>query len=81
MPYFVSGTDVKGVNTANRKTPELALRKARELIKRGCYDVRITTPEGRTYHSSEFADLPGHLPLCDFLKSTCPPHRRRAARW
>jgi hypothetical protein len=58
MPYFVSGTDVKGVNTANRKTPELALRKARELIKRGCYDVRITTPEGRTYHSSEFADLP-----------------------
>jgi hypothetical protein len=42
----------------NRKTPELALRKARELIKRGCYDVRITTPEGRAYHSSEFGDLP-----------------------
>jgi hypothetical protein len=45
-------------NTVNRRTPELALRKARELIKRGCYDVRITTPEGRTYHSSEFGDLP-----------------------
>jgi hypothetical protein len=58
MPYSVSGTDVRGVNTVNRKTPELALRKARELIKRGCYDVRITTPEGRTYHSSEFGDLP-----------------------
>jgi hypothetical protein len=58
MPYAVSGTDVRGVNTANRKTPELALRKARELIKRGCYDVQITTPEGRVYHSSEFADLP-----------------------
>lgn len=58
MPYAVSGTDVRGVNTVQRKTPELALRKARELVKRGCYDVEITTPEGRVYHSSEFADLP-----------------------
>jgi hypothetical protein len=58
MPYSVSGTDSRGVYTVNRKTPELALRKARELIKRGCYDVRITTPEGRAYHSSEFGDLP-----------------------
>ena len=31
MPYTVSGTDVRGVNTVNRKTPELALKKAREL--------------------------------------------------
>jgi hypothetical protein len=58
MPYAVSGTDVRGVNTVNRKTPKLALRKARELIKHGCYDVQIRTPEGRIYHSSEFADLP-----------------------
>jgi hypothetical protein len=58
MPFSVSGTDLRGVNTVNRKTSELALRKARELIKRGCYDVRITTPEGRIYHSSEFGDLP-----------------------
>jgi len=58
MPYTVSGTDVRGVNTVNRKTPELALKKARELIKRGYYEVKITTPEGRTYHSSEFGDLP-----------------------
>ena len=58
MPFAVTGTDVRGSNTSNRKTPELALRRARELIKRGCYDVRITTPEGRTYHSSEFGDLP-----------------------
>ncbi len=58
MPYSVSGTDVRGVSTVTRRTPELALRKARELINRDCYDVRITTPEGRTYHSAEFADLP-----------------------
>ena len=72
MPYFVSGTDIRGVNTVNRKTPELALRKARELIKRGCYDVRITTPEGRTYHSSEFADLP-RTPATRRLSQKHPP--------
>lgn len=58
MPYIVSGTDIRGVNTARRRTPELALKKAREFIARACYDVRITTPEGRTYHSAEFGDLP-----------------------
>jgi hypothetical protein len=58
MRYSVSGTDVRGVNTVSRKTPELALKKARELVTRGYYDVQIKTPEGRTYHSSEFGDLP-----------------------
>jgi hypothetical protein len=58
MPYTVSGTDIRGVSTVTRRTPELALKRAREFIKRGCYDVRITTPHGRTYHSSEFGDLP-----------------------
>ena len=57
MPYTVSGTDIRGVNTIKRKTSELALKKARELTKQGCYNVQITTPEGRTYHSSEFGDL------------------------
>ena len=75
MPYAVSGTDVRGVNTVNRKTPELALRKARELIKGGCYDVQIRTPEGRIYHSSEFADLP-RTPVAH--RSAAKPVRRVA---
>ena len=58
MPYTVSGTDIRGVTTVRRRTPELALKKARELIARAFYDVRITTPEGRSYHSAEFGDLP-----------------------
>jgi len=58
MPYTVSGNDIRGLTTARRRTPESALKKARELIARACYDVRITTPEGRTYHSAEFGDLP-----------------------
>jgi hypothetical protein len=40
-----------------RKSPEAALKKARELLKT-CYDVHIITPEGRDYASSEFGDLP-----------------------
>jgi hypothetical protein len=76
MPYAVTGTDVRGVNTVNRKTPELALRKARELIKRGCYDVQITTPQGRIYHSSEFADLP-RTPVAP--RSSAKPARRAAS--
>ena len=41
----------------HRKTAEAALKKAREMSRAGCYDIYITTPEGRDYHSSEFADL------------------------
>lgn len=41
-----------------RKTAEAALKKAREMSRAGCYDIYITTPQGRDYHSSEFADLP-----------------------
>jgi hypothetical protein len=40
-----------------RKTPEAALKKARELLKT-CYEVHIITPEGRDYASSEFGELP-----------------------
>ena len=76
MPYTVSSTDVRGVNTVSRKTPELALRKARELIKRGCYDVQIKTPEGRIYHSAEFADLP-RTPVAH--RSFAKPARRAAS--
>jgi hypothetical protein len=77
MPYAVSGTDVRGVNTVNRKTPELALRKARELIRGGCYDVQIRTPEGRIYHSSEFPDLP-RTPVAH--RSVAKSARRVASR-
>jgi len=46
-----------------RKTAEAALKKAREMSRAGCYDIYITTPEGRDNHSSEFADLPRTPPL------------------
>lgn len=74
MPYIVTGTDIRGVNTARRRTPEMALKKAREFIAHACYNVRITTPEGRTYHSAQFGDLP-HTPA-----ATRPSRKRAPAR-
>ena len=58
MSFSIRAKCKDGEILHRRKTPEAALRKAREMSHTGCYDVHITTPEGRDYHSSEFADLP-----------------------
>jgi len=58
MSFSVKAKSQHGELIHRRKTAEAALRKAREMSRAGCYDVTITTPEGRDYHSSEFADLP-----------------------
>jgi hypothetical protein len=46
------------VPARRRKTSEAAVKKAREMSRAGCYNVHITTPEGRDYHSSEFGEIP-----------------------
>lgn len=58
MSFTVRGMCRHGELSHRRKTATAALRKARELSSTGCYDLHITTPEGRDYASSEFADLP-----------------------
>jgi hypothetical protein len=58
MNFTVKANCKHGELVHRRKTPEAALRKARELSKTGCYDVHIITPEGRDYASSEFGELP-----------------------
>ncbi len=58
MTFTVKGMCRHGALVHRRKTPDAALRKARELANNGCYDLHIVTPEGRDYHSSEFGDLP-----------------------
>ena len=70
MNYTVKANCKHGEFVHRRKTPEAALRKARELSKTGCYDVHIITPEGRDYASSEFGQLPRTPPaLRTILKS------------
>jgi hypothetical protein len=58
MRFSIKAKCKDGEILHRRKTPEAALKKAREMSQTGCYDIHITTPEGRDYHSSEFADLP-----------------------
>jgi hypothetical protein len=58
MNFIVKANCQHGAILHHRKTPEAALKKARELSRAGCYDLHIVTPEGRDYASPEFADLP-----------------------
>ena len=58
MSFSIKARCQHGDLVHRRKTAEAALKKAREMSRAGCYDIYITTPEGRDYHSSEFADLP-----------------------
>jgi hypothetical protein len=58
MNFTVKANCKHGELVHRRKTPEAALKKARELSKTGCYDVHVITPEGRDYASLEFGELP-----------------------
>ncbi|MBR0753394.1 hypothetical protein JQ604_14485 [Bradyrhizobium jicamae] len=58
MSFAIRAKSRHGELVHRRKTADAALKEAREMSRSGCYDVTITTPEGREYHSSEFSDLP-----------------------
>lgn len=66
MSFSIKAMCKHGELLHRRKTAESALKKARELSRTGCYNIYITTPEGRDYHSSEFADLP-RTPIAERL--------------
>ena len=71
MSFSIKAMCQHGDLVHRRKTAEAALKKAREMSRAGCYDIYITTPEGRDYHSSEFADLP-----CTPTVARAPPKTR-----
>lgn len=76
MSFSVRAKCQHGELLHHRKSAEAALKKAREMSRNGCYDIYITTPEGRDYHSSEFADLP-RSPVAGrtVQKAAHPPQR------
>jgi glycerophosphoryl diester phosphodiesterase len=57
MPFSIQGTDTSGSISLRRENTAAAVKKAAELIADGCWDVRITTPDGRVYASTEFDQL------------------------
>jgi hypothetical protein len=75
MSFSIKAMCKHGELVHRRKTAEAALKKAREMSRAGCYDIYITTPEGRDYHSSEFADLPRTPAVERSTQKTRPPEK------
>lgn len=75
MSFSIKAKCQYGELLHRRKTAEAALKKAREMARAGCYDIYITTPQGRDYHSSEFADLP-RTPVAERAAQKTQPTRR-----
>jgi hypothetical protein len=51
--YEISGFDTSGSVKLKRMSFPAALKKARELLEDGCWDVQILDPDGRVYTSFE----------------------------
>jgi hypothetical protein len=51
--FEVSGFDTSGRVKLRRMSLAAALKKARELIKDGCWDVHVIDPDGRIHSSVE----------------------------
>lgn len=52
--YLVSATDTSGRINLSRDTAAAAMKKACELVADGCWDVKITCPDGRVFGAIEF---------------------------
>jgi hypothetical protein len=75
MSFSIKAMCQHGDLVHRRKTAEAALKKARQMSRAGCYDIYITTPEGRDYHSSKFADLPCTPTVARAHPKTRPPDK------
>ena len=51
--FEINGFDTAGVVSLKRPSLAAALKKAKELIQDGCWDVQIVDPNGRVYTSFE----------------------------
>jgi hypothetical protein len=49
--YEINGLDTSGMVNLKRMSFEAALKKARELVNDGCWEVYILDPDGRVYDS------------------------------
>jgi hypothetical protein len=51
--FEINGFDTAGVVSLKRASLAAALKKARELVEDGCWDVQIVDPTGQVYTSFE----------------------------
>ena len=57
LHYLISGNNQFGRVNLSRVAAEAAVKKAKELLQDGYFDVRISTPRGRILLSDEFDQL------------------------
>lgn len=57
MPFFVKGTDTSGTISLRRDNAGAAIKKAKELLGDGCWDIEITGPDGQARELAEFEAL------------------------
>lgn len=51
--FEINGFDTAGVVSLRRTSLTAALKKAKELVEDGCWDVQVVDPTGRVYTSFE----------------------------
>ncbi|WP_196232434.1 hypothetical protein [Bradyrhizobium japonicum] len=51
--FEIKGFDTAGVVSLKRPSLPAALKKARELVEDGCWDVQVVDPAGRVHTSFE----------------------------
>jgi hypothetical protein len=51
--FEIRGFDTAGMVSLKRMSLDAAIKKARELIDDGCWDVRIVDPHGRIHSAFE----------------------------
>jgi hypothetical protein len=51
--FEINGLDTAGVVSLKRLSLAAAVKKARELVEDGCWDVQVVDPNGRVYTSFE----------------------------
>lgn len=59
MAFFVKGTDTSGTVSLRRDNAAAAVKKAKELLDDGSWDVEITGPDGLAYPVTQFEALHG----------------------
>ncbi|MBR0965466.1 hypothetical protein JQ554_19880 [Bradyrhizobium diazoefficiens] len=51
--FEISGFDTAGLVSLKRPSLAAALKKAKELLEDGCWDVQVVDPSGEIYTSFE----------------------------
>jgi hypothetical protein len=54
LPFFVKGTDTSGTVSLRRDNAAGAVKKAKELLDDGSWDVQIMNSDGLIYPLAEF---------------------------